>query len=717
MTRHGRAALGLALLTLAVLLGLAHFRGPQSRVWGDEGTFLAMMASLVEEGDLRFDERDLARIRQAEGGRTHVILQRDGDGVAYSKPVIYALAGVPFYALFGEAGPILLNAIAIAIAIAFAFAYLRRFAGRGQAALVLVTFVGGAVLLPYVAWRMTDLLQAAVSWIALMLAFAGDRGRTPSARGPLDRLLAWQGAPILGAVLLAGVVSMRISNGVLLAAAVMATLLQRRLRSALVLSLAAGVAYLSLAGLTMSFTGTANPYRAQRATFTPAIGYPAGADAEAAAERFDAVPARERTRLGSYSDGRRIAYSTFYFFLGRHTGLVCYFPAALIFLIFALRHADRVAWAALIALAGGIAFFLVWRTGNYFGGDTFIGNRYLLPLYPLLFVALPRLPGGRWLTAAWALAGLAYASALVSVIDHRELDAGSQSHTRAGIFRLLPYESTARDIVGRRDRYWAGHFLRFVDPFPGVAKWHVDLYAGRPPAELIMAHWRPLGQIRLYVETAAPEATLEVSDYGHRSRFPVGTHRGDVIRRPLGVEVDIEPSPAWRRHRYWWDAETLYSSRSLRLRLLTPGGEPARAVLRYFGDPALLEQSFSYDLRHAVVPERVSAGTTTRINLRIRNTGEVVWKPEDVVPTRYQYRIRDPAGELVGGSGRLELPDRVEPHHDVVLDIDVAWPDVPGTYRLELDLVLEHVAWFADRLGSPVLSREVVVAAAATREE
>ena len=145
---QSRAAVLLAAATLAVLLVLAAYRSPLSRVWGDEGTFLAMMASLTEDADLRFDDRDLARVEGAAGGRSHLILQRANGGVAYSKPVAFALAAAPFYAVLGEWGPIALNLLAFGVALGIAVACLRRLGSGGAAALVLVTFAGAAVVVP-----------------------------------------------------------------------------------------------------------------------------------------------------------------------------------------------------------------------------------------------------------------------------------------------------------------------------------------------------------------------------------------------------------------------------------------------------------------------------------------------------------------------------------------------------------------------------------------
>ncbi len=720
---HGRVAILLALSALAALSVLATYRSPLSRVWGDEGTFLAMMASLTEDGDLRFDTRDLGRVEAVGGGRGHLILQRDGDGpagqqvIAYSKPVLYAVAAAPFYAVLGERGPMLLNLLAFGFALGCAYAGLRRLGGAGAAALVLVTFTGAAVLVPYLAWRMTDSFQASLAVIALALCLGAERGRPPQTPGRFDRLIAWRGAPLLGAVLLGALANMRITNAVLAAAPILAALLGRRFRRATAVALIAAATYLAVAGMTLALTGAPSPYRAVRTSFTPTTGYPAGAGGDAAMPRFEEARASDRTGLRSHFGARQVGYAAGYFFFGRHTGLVFYFPAAVVFLIFALRHGDRTSRSALLAFAAAAVFFIGWRAENYFGGDTFIGNRYFLSIYPLLLIALPKLPGPRWLAAAWALAAVSYGSALVSVISHQPLDAGSQSHTRAGIFRRLPYESTSRNIVGRRDRYWAGHFLRFVDPFPGVGPLHFELHAGRPGAEVLIAHWRPLSKIRLWVETEAAEATLEVRDWRRRSSFAVGAAVAgeDRWRGPFGVPVDLETSSPWRRHRYWWHPETEYSTRALRLRLLTPGGTPARARIRYFGDLELLEQSFSYELTDESLPSPV-AGGASRVSFTVRNTSPLIWEAEDVVPVAAGYRLYDAAGELVAEGPRIPLPRRVEPFNRVEVAFDVAWPEAPGSYRLEADLVLEHVAWFAERLGSPVLRRQVHLTPRESRE-
>ena len=387
MKTQSRAAFLLALFTLATLATLALYRGP-SRVWGDEGTFLAMMASLAHDGDLWFEEADLARVEAAEGGRRHLILERSGERIAYSKPIVFALVAAPFWIVFGDWGPIVLNVLALAWALALIFVYLRRFGDSAAAALLTVTFAGGGVLVPYLSWRMSDVFQTSLAVTGLLLCFARYRGTTPERPGALDRLLVWRGGPLVAAVLLGITVNMRVSNGVLVAAVVAAELVHRRLGRAAVVGALAVATFTACAGATLALTGTTNPYRMTRATFTPATGYPAGPEAETALGRLVSGEASDKTQLDTYTAPDRIAYAAFYLFAGRHSGLLFYFPAAIVLLLFALRRSDRVGWAALGALGSAFVFFVAWRADNYFGGDTFIGNRY----FPVALPAGPSRP-------------------------------------------------------------------------------------------------------------------------------------------------------------------------------------------------------------------------------------------------------------------------------------------------------------------------------------
>ncbi|MCG8456974.1 MAG: hypothetical protein MI919_11895, partial [Holophagales bacterium] len=630
---------------LLLLALLAPLRAPLERVWGDEGTFLAMTESLVRDGDLLFDERDEARVLaylEAEPenrGRGALILERTAKGIAYSKPIVLALSASPFFALFGETGLIVLNGLAFAAALWVAYGVLSRLEGSrpegpraGRAAWTLATFACAAAVVPYAFWRMADLLQLSFALAGLLLA--------------LDRHPHHRWSPWIGTALVAMTIPMRLSNLALAGIPVLAALFERRWRVAAGRALVVVVTAGALAGITYLLTGAPDPYRAERTSFFPASGYPAGDDAEAVAERFSAVPASHRATPGGPLE---VAYASLYFLLGRHSGLIAYFPAALVFLWLALRRSDAKARAALLGLGASVAFFLVLKPENYFGGETFLGNRYFLPLYPALLAALPRLPSARALAVAWGIALLSLGSAAVSIARHHELDQRSQSHVHAGLFRLLPYESTARGLDGRRDRYWSAQMVRFLDPFARVERERFELTAGRPPAEMMVVCWQDPGPLRFLVQTDAENAHLHVHDWRGKRTYKVGR---ELVTQGGFVGIDVETAPSWRYHRFWFE-DQIYWARLLRLELEAEAGSTARVV--HLGDPSVLARSFAYELLDAQVPATAVPKGESGISLRVRNTSRNIWAHRDSTAVTARYRLwRD--GELLAESQRTFNP-------------------------------------------------------------
>ena len=351
---------------VALFSALASQRPGQELIWGDEGTYLAMTASLARDGDLIFGaaDREWAERRQPEVGVT-VILQRTGRGLTYSKPVLYPLLAAPFYALLGESGLLVLNALALAAAMLAAWALLLRRGEPELAALALLSFAGCGALAPYLLWRVSDMAQFALALVGLALVAA--RLRPASARRAPAALGRW--LPPLGGALLGLLVTMRLPNAALAAAAVAACLLYRRPWRAAAVALAVAAALALASGGGLLLTGTANPYKAERASFNGETGYPVGIGGAAAQERFVTVPATQAVGWRPGADASRVRHSALYFLIGRHTGLVLYFPLALLLALRILRRPDRLG----LALAAGVAaigvFYLVWLPENYFGGS------------------------------------------------------------------------------------------------------------------------------------------------------------------------------------------------------------------------------------------------------------------------------------------------------------------------------------------------------------
>ncbi len=720
-------AVVLLALSLAGHLFLLSARHSASVVSGDEGTFLAMTESLALDGDLVFGAPDLERLEAApQRGRKSVILQEYGDRIAYSKPVLYPLLAAPWYRLGGVAGLIALNVVALAAAMWLAWSALSRF-GWSRPAVTVATFGGTSVVLGYAAWTMSDSLQASMTLAGLALGLAGVRDRAvpgePGSKteqaavapmvGGSARLFDRAWAPYLGVALVALTAGMRLPNLVLAAAPVLAWLFRGRWRRAVLLGalvvIAGGVGF----AFNHRLAGAFMPYKTVRATFNPESGYPVGAGAETAREQFSDKVALATQVIGVRPNLDPVvsSYSAFYFLAGRHSGLLWYFPIALILVAGGLRRPDAVSWAVLLTVAALVAFYLVWMPRNYFGGATFLGNRYFLTGYMGLLFVPRRSLSAKGLAWAWLVAVVVFLSACVSVLRTPERQRSSQSHAYAGLFRLLPYEATARDIDGRRDVYWTEEFFRFVDPYAVVDPTGFTLRAGDPGAEVLHANQREAAVVRFLARTDAGSGRLHYRGHGQELSFDLEPNENGA----WGL-VEIELKPARRRLAFWFHPDAPLWTRTHRFRLERveglAAGEERSAEVHYLGSMRLVPKFFRGVVMEASLPETAVAGGSESFAIRVRNTGSRFWSSSEMVPTRLGYRIyrlprrpddRPVRGRLQGFEGRVPRGSELE------TELEVRWPAKSGLYELVIDLNLGGAIWYGAWNQAPLARAEVRV--------
>jgi hypothetical protein len=696
-------AILLALVAAALLLGLASLRDSLVRISGDEGTYLAMAESFAEDLDLVFDDLDEERITQsAEAGRKTLILQRTGRGISYSKPLATAVVTAPFYAFFGRNGPIVANVLLVIGALTLLWLHLRRLdGGRGEAALTVVTFAATGALLPYVMWRTGDILQATLALAGLVLALGRERGdvdRTRTQVGLLDH--PW--GPIAGAVLLGVLISLRPPNALIVGIVPISLAVSRSWRPLVRFLLALGLALALVAAASWALLGTTMPYKAERATFNAETGYPAGADASRVVGQF------ERGRATSSLDAtpdlypRVSAFASLYFFVGRHTGVLIYFPATLLLLLSALRRPDRTGLVVIGAVVASSLFFLLWLPFNYFGGGSCIGNRYFLVSYAALPLALRRLPGRGGVALTWVLALLVGGSAVLSEWRVRGLDDSSQSHAHAGLFRALPYESTASDLENSRDRYFGKDFVRSVDPFVEARPWSFGFSSEQPPAEFVLANLERDERLRLLVHSAARNLEIAFEDYGGRQTVS--------LSRPFGERgvVELSPSRPIRHHPLWfrnlWDHGKPYWVRVFRLGVRAIDGSPVDAQVRFLGQEEFPPRLFERTVISVDLPMAAQAGAVTTVEVRVRNESRRTWRSDRLFPVYVSYRIAsiDGEGRRPREAGRVALPEPVAPNGILSVPLDVTWPSEPGRYHVRVDMVAEGVAWFENVIGEPL---------------
>jgi hypothetical protein len=718
MSRAALVALGGA--TCAVLLGLAWLRPPGRTLAGDEATYTAMVESLALDGDLAFDARDRDRITSGgPPGRDTVILQRSATGIAYSKPILYPLLAVPFYPLLRGSALIALNVLALLAALALAALYLRRLGPSDHALLTTLTFAGGGSLLCLLAWRMSDALQVALALGGLVFCLAAERsGQLGESAGVASapRWLVGPAAPWIGGVLLGALTSLRYPNALLLLGPLAALGFRRRFRPVLGLLAGAFVAFAVISGVQYATSGAMTPYKAVRASFNPGTGYPVDREPAGTDYEFDVMTKTARIFARPSWRPLSTAYATLYFVIGRHTGLLAYLPAALLLGAAALRRPDAISLALVGSAAAIAAFYLIWLPDNYFGGAAFVGNRYFVVAYPALLVALGRLPSRRGLAVVWLVAALAAASAAASIRavsgDSGWQDAGTQSHAYAGLFRWLPYESVARDIEGRRDRYWSDEFLRFVDPFARIGEWGGSLELGGPPAEVLIATPRPHRVLRFLARSEAPAVELSFRDWSGDQRVRLEEAAPGTGARGL---IEIEVGAAWRRHPFWWTDGAIWQSHVVRLAARVPDGElndrAGRVALAYLGPYRPATKFYRARLVEGELPSEVAAGSRSTLRIVLHNAGQRFWADDDAVPVFLGYRLWRHDRELPGPQTEPLMPlgGVVERGGEVTVDLPVDWPRQAGFYDVRIDLTLAGALWFEEILGEPVLEGRVRV--------
>ncbi|HVS03010.1 MAG TPA: hypothetical protein VMT16_09590 [Thermoanaerobaculia bacterium] len=757
------ARLALACLSVALLAAPAGLVKPgwPPGLKADEPAYWLMAESLAHDFDLDLGPEDRRRAFEsfpyAPIGNLIVMSDDDWRTLRFGKPYIYSLVAAPLVRLVGANGLLVLNAALMLGMVWLGFFYLARYNREGIAALMATGFFLLSAGFPYVFWIHPEVLNMASVTACLYLAFAGPGGgasgwwRRPR-NSPAVR------AALSGAALVPAVYNKPMLA--LLGVAVLARFLGRRRLGAAGWWLGGAVAGMAVVvGSSWGLTGLATPYLgvARGAVQlcsphqppkppaplveAPPAGEPAaaGEDPAAAATTPGEVYMAPRASWAwmfrvPRLDPRELAQRFAMFLWGRHTGLFLYFPFSLLALGLFLAHGRRSVsrWALLAATAAVALMFLLWIGHNWHGGGGFVGNRYFVNAYPALLFLVTRVRPGWLPLAGYGLGGLLLGPLLLTPFGAPVPWPTLQAHVRNAPFPLFPLELSLENIPGYVDRQWRGVLFRGRrDVFlPHEGSFWVQ---GATTSEVWLMTWEePLDSVAFRVQSfAAPnQVTLRLG--GERQVFSFG--EGEA---PGGRLVTFAEPRAARRLRI--DRHDVYAYRltvaaaSGEVRAWTmalppqecpyfpelePWQEPfyVGAELLFVGDPEVLEREmFAVQWELAAVPDRVEAGATFSVPVRVRNGSAATWPADPPVKVQLAYHWRRPGGEYVVFDGlRTPLPGPVGPGERLETTMTVEAPREPGTYQLVLDLVLEHIAWFSQR-GADVLDAAVEVLPASAR--
>ena len=477
--RGARVLLGV----VAALLVVGVWRVRLTEFWGDGATYHAMARSLAEDGDLRYEARDVFRIRREfPSGPQGIFLKRasgglrwDGAGglpwirrvtaddprIYFAKPFTYAVAAAPLVKLFGTRGLLLTNALALAATLFLGYAVMRRSAAPLPALAVTLALFLASVAPVYLVWPTPEIFNMA-------LTAAG--------------LAAWRlERPFLSAVIL-GIATYSKPYNLWLAIPLgleplvggAALPWARRLAESARRGVVLAATTLLMFAANAAVTGEAN-YQggAERKTFYGTFPF-----------EWDEARQRETTfgnsgiwmstnQLGPRVEGRdevaasqgaepprsgreirdSFLWNLVYFWIGRFGGALPYFPPMVLALalFLAVGPRTRAGALALAALVVSYLFYISMIPDNWYGGPT-VGNRYFLNLLPLGLFLVP--PGREWVVAV--VGALVSAVMLLPILRaplYHSFNPGV--HAAHGPFRLFPAELTMlNDLAAFTPEAW-----------------------------------------------------------------------------------------------------------------------------------------------------------------------------------------------------------------------------------------------------------------------
>ncbi len=461
--RTARIVLGVlagGLVVAALTTDLARRTGGE--FWGDGATYLSMARSLAEDFDLRYEARDVLRVRREwKAGPQGVFLKRSSGGLRfdpeggfpwisrvprdeprlyYAKAFVYPLVAAPFVRVFGTRGLLLVNVLVFALALALGYDERRRRGNDPLRSLVFVLVVFLATVAPlYLLWPTPEIFGLGLATAGLVATSAG----RPLLAAFLFGVAVYLKPPNVFLALPLGIVPLLPAVGERVFGPGFAKrLLESVQRGALVAATA-----LALYGLNALVTGEMNYQGGERKTFYGRFPLEAhdvtfdnagfwmttdhlgplveGQDEDKLSRKTGPLRAPEEIRASFL---RNLGY----FWVGRFGGVLAYFPpafaAVVAFLVLGPR--TRRGWLAFLSLGVSWLFYLWVIPDNWYGGGGTVGNRYFLTLLPLTLFLVPR--GRVWPVAVFgAVVGAVFVAPMLTCAALPFPATGRARHGRA----------------------------------------------------------------------------------------------------------------------------------------------------------------------------------------------------------------------------------------------------------------------------------------------
>jgi len=343
--------------------------------FSDEAGYFSVIQSLANDGDIKYEKKDLIRIKKIfPPGPVGFFLKKGKDGnFYYAKSFAYPLLAAPFFKLFSIKGILLLNGLLLFLSLLMGYLLLKQYHPSPEGFGFALVFILSSVVPIYIWWMTADLFNFFVMFAGLFFFFY--RFQRP-----------WWF--YFSAVFFSFSVFSKPFNAAAIAVIYLILLYRREWKRFLVLSSISIVFFSGLVFFLYQQTGELN-YKlfqgGERRSFIDEFPYELDEPPEVTFARGSNMSFDGYWKRLSISP-HIILSNLFYFFFGRFTGIFIYFfPAFFILVIFFFQRKVPEDWFILSAIVVGILVFLVLAADNYFGGSGSVGNRYFFNIFPLFF--------------------------------------------------------------------------------------------------------------------------------------------------------------------------------------------------------------------------------------------------------------------------------------------------------------------------------------------
>ncbi|MEM7581815.1 MAG: hypothetical protein AAF560_00420 [Acidobacteriota bacterium] len=681
-----------------------------------EPTQYLMVTSLLQDGDLTCDAGDLARLFHdfpfASGAKLELVSADAWQTTRFAEPLIYPLLAAPWVLVVGANGLVVLNTLCFLLVVYLAWRRLSRWNSDGTALLYAIGFFtlsGAFVYLFRMQPQILIMATVALAYDRLWPEKPSEAGQ-PSLRSTL----------LSGSVLALALVQ---SPGLIWLVIPLLFRLEphpRRFAAWFAAALATTALVFVVSEQLVEHPGIGKARASDRldvATFS--VDHPLS------------VPWLEQDLLQSPADTATKPQRSFanlledlgFLLWGRRGGLLLYFPLVLpvLFVFAGYGPRYRFHWLLLAALSM-LGVTQVWlepvALARHVGQ---IGNPHAVGVYSLFLFLVARIPVAM-ITASYALGALVLSTLLLTPFGAVVPYAPNQAHTRNFPFTWLPFEYPTLDKATDFRRLEAFNIdsERIETALISAPSDQTEIFGdelwllGGESVEAWIESPREIPTAVLAVRNLAPHNRITVDFAGARERRDFG----DVP--PSGITFQLELTPNGPSRVRYTPEGALYI---YRMRLASTFGEKPRwrqdipandylgLAVSFLGTREVLGQDYYHvEWKTCTAPHVVKAKEEFLALTRLRNTSEQIWPHRGAARFRLSYRWLDATGKEIPEAGiRTELDQPVPPDTEVTSWLQVRAPRQPGHYVLEIDPLLENVAWFSHRNPDAPCQTEVEV--------